>query len=198
VDCHVLLIPDSIKKLIEYFETEDNGDLLHGPLNWDRLDSVSTHFNNNWGAHMHGQWDKDSKYRSIYSAPFDIHAQGLGLFACRKDSWLGFNPNFRGFGGEEVYIHEKYRQHGKRVILLPFLGWVHRFTRPHGVPYRNTYEDRYRNYIIGRLELGTDTDEIDDIFSDVLSEDTRENIKDEIVTLFQRPTQQQCKCRCRG
>jgi hypothetical protein len=49
-----------------------------------------------------------------------IPAQGMGVFACRKNNWLGFNPKFRGFGGEEGYIHEKYRKNGKQVICLPF------------------------------------------------------------------------------
>lgn len=38
--------------------------------------------------------------------------QGLGIFACRRDVWPGFNPRLRGFGGEEGYIHEKFRRAG--------------------------------------------------------------------------------------
>lgn len=192
IDCHILITPNSIKRLIEYFDTKDQGDLLHGPLLWDDLKAVSTHFNNNWGAHMHGQWDNDPQYINENSEPFEIHAQGMGLFACRKDSWLGFNPNFRGFGGEEVYIHNKFRKHNKRVILLPFLHWMHRFNRPNGVPYANTFEDRYRNYIIGRIELHIDPDDVEDVFADVLSEDKREEIKSEIVKLF---TSSKCNCK---
>jgi hypothetical protein len=67
--------------------------------------------------------------------PFEIPAQGLGLFTCRKDAWLGFNPAFRGFGGEEGYIHTKYRQAGHRCLNLPFLGWMHRFGRVGGPTY---------------------------------------------------------------
>lgn len=197
VDCHVLISPGGLKQLIEYFETEDTGDLLHGPLIYDRLDNVSTHMNNQWGSHMQGKWGKDPKYKDETSAPFDIFAQGMGLFACRKDSWLGFNPNFRGFGGEEVYIHNKFRQQGKRVLLLPFLGWLHRFYRPNGVPYKNTYEDRYRNYLIGRIELQLEADDVDDIFSDVLSNDTREKIKSEVFKLF-TTSKCPCPCKCKG
>ena len=75
--------------------------------------------------------------------------QGLGLFACRREAWPGFNPRFRGFGGEEGYLHEKVRRNGGRVLCLPALGWTHRFARPLGPPYRPTWEDRVRNYRIG-------------------------------------------------
>ena len=83
--------------------------------------------------------------------------QGLGLFACRRAAWPGFNPDFRGFGGEEGYIHEKFRRAGGRTLCLPFLRWMHRFTRPLGIPYVNRWEDRLRNYLIGFRELGLDT-----------------------------------------
>lgn len=192
IDCHILLVPNSIKKLIQYFESTDNGNLLHGPLMYDNLQNVSTGFNNNWGAYMHGQWDLDSRYVDENTEPFEIFAHGMGLFACRKDSWLGFNHNFRGFGGEEIYIHNKFRKHNKKVILLPFLQWLHRFDRPLGVPYKNSFEDRYRNYIIGRIELQEDPDDVEDIFSDVLSEDQREAIKTDIIKLFKGT------CSCRG
>src|SRR5207244_2516072 len=70
--------------------------------------------------------------------------------------WPGFNPRFRGFGGEEGYLHEKVRRNGGRVLCLPALGWAHRFARPMGAPYRPTWEDRVRNYRIGWGEPGWD------------------------------------------
>lgn len=88
--------------------------------------------------------------------PFEIPGQGLGFFTCRRDAWLGFNPDFRGFGGEELYIHEKYRRAGAKCICLPWLRWVHRFARPDGVPYRLDTLDKVRNYVIGHKELGLD------------------------------------------
>jgi hypothetical protein len=70
--------------------------------------------------------------------------QGLGVFSCRKAAWLGFNPAFRGFGGEEGYIHEKFRQAGARTLCLPFLRWGHRFGRPAGVPYPVLLNDKVK------------------------------------------------------
>jgi glycosyltransferase involved in cell wall biosynthesis len=85
---------------------------------------------------------------------FEIPAMGLGVFASMKKSWLGFNPEFRGFGGEEWYIHTKYRRLGKKAWCLPGLRWVHRFERPKGAMYPNVIEERVRNYVIGHLENG--------------------------------------------
>jgi hypothetical protein len=86
--------------------------------------------------------------------PFEIPAQGLGLFTCMKHAWLGFNPDMRGFGGEEGYIHEKFRQAGHKAICLPFLRWLHRFGRPDGVKYPLTRHNKVRNYVLGFSELG--------------------------------------------
>lgn len=99
----------------------------------------------------------------VNAEPFDIPAMGLGLFTCRRDAWLGFNEHFRGFGGEEFYIHEKYRQSGRRNLCLPSLRWLHRFMRS-GTGYANRLEDRVRNYIIGHRELKLDLGRLKDHF----------------------------------
>lgn len=185
VDCHVLIQPGALKKLIDYYDRGlDGGNLLQGPLVHDSLDGVvSTHFNDTWGSGMKGQWAYDERYKSPDSEPFEIHGQGMGLFSCRKDSWLGYNKHFRGFGGEEIYIQDKYKAHGKKTMCLPFLGWVHRFTRIGGVPYPNKWEDRYRNYILGRFELGQPIDDIESNYSKLLSEEVRNRIKSEAYQL---------------
>ena len=81
---------------------------------------------------------------------------GLGVFACRKRAWPGLNPRLRGFGGEEGYLHETVRRRGGRVLCHPRLTWVHRFSRPLGIPYPNRWEDRIRNYLVSWGELGWD------------------------------------------
>jgi glycosyltransferase involved in cell wall biosynthesis len=87
---------------------------------------------------------------------FAVPGQGLGCFAFRKNAWPGFNIHFNAFGGEELYIHEKFRQAGGECLCLGFLKWLHRFGRPGGVPYRNTNFDKCRNYVLGHQELGWD------------------------------------------
>lgn len=96
--------------------------------------------------------------------PFEIYAQGLGLFLTRKVSWLGFNEHARGFGGEECYIHEKYRQAGRKTICLPFLKWVHRFDRAEKVKYPLSDSSKVKNYLLEFLELGLDFTSVKDYF----------------------------------
>ena len=162
MDSHVFVVPGALKRLINYFAADaEIRDLVQGPLLYDDLTNISTHFAPQWRDGMYGTWDCDERGKDINSPPFDIPMQGLGLFACRRAVWPGFNPRFRGFGGEEGYIHEKFRQRGGRTLCLPFLRWMHRFTRPFGTPYANTWEDRIRNYMIGHTELGLGTQQME-------------------------------------
>ena len=160
-DSHVLFFPGVIAKLKAYYHKHPESiDLLQGPLVYDDLRSFSTHFDPVWREQMWGIWATDERGKDPEGASFEIPMQGLGVFSCRKDAWPGFNPLFRGFGGEEGYIHEKFRQRGGRTLCLPWLRWVHRFQRPKGVPYRLTVEDKFRNYLIGHAELGLDLEPI--------------------------------------
>ena len=224
MDCHVLLAPGAIRRLIAYYaDHPDCRDLLQGPLVMDDMRNFMTHFDNIWRAQMWGTWgsawscpcgdthftvfDTGGKtdYRQLDAAastlgvcdrcaemppeldyagheatlealgfrrlgrdpdekPFEIPAQGLGVFSCRRDAWPGFNPHMRGFGGEEWYIHEKFRQRGDRCLCLPFLRWVHRFGRPGGTKYTPTLWNKVRNYVLGHQELGLPLDRVKEHF----------------------------------
>jgi hypothetical protein len=85
--------------------------------------------------------------------PVEIPGMGLGAFACRKAAWPGFHPRARGFGGEELYIHEKIRRAGGRNLFVPWLGWWHFFGRQR-VPYPLSAWTRARNYVLEWTELG--------------------------------------------
>jgi hypothetical protein len=157
LDCHVLLEAGVIARLNRYYrEHPDSFDLLQGPLLYDDLGSVATHFDPVWRAQMWGVWGVDERGLDREGEPFDIPMQGLGLFSCRKSAWPGFNPRFRGFGGEEGYLHQKFRNLGRRCLCLPWLRWVHRFPRPAGVRAPVSLEDRIHNYLIGHAEVGLD------------------------------------------
>lgn len=205
MDSHVLLEPDSVGRLIEYYDSHpDCQDLLQGPLIYDDLRTYSSHLENEWRGEMLGTWATDRRanvrretsiridpqtaerqvqVRVTEYAPFEIPAQGMGAFSCRKESWLGFNPHFRGFGGEEYYIHEKFRQAGRRTVCLPFLRWVHRFNRPNGVPYELTVENKFRNYVIGHLELGLPIDPVINHFTSRIPNDSLVAIVSECKSL---------------
>jgi hypothetical protein len=157
-DSHVLLVSGAIARLKRFYvEHPENRDLLQGPMLYDDGRSISTHFEPRWRGQMYGTWATDPRGLDEEGEPFEIPMQGMGAFSCRTDAWPGFNPRFRGFGGEEGYIHEKFRRGGRRCLCLPWLRWMHRFGRPDGVPFPLTVEDKLRNYLIGHAELSIDT-----------------------------------------
>lgn len=153
IDCHVLIQKDGIKNLLNYFHNNyPCKNLVQGPLLYDDLHNISTHFDPVWRGDMYGIWATNA-HAYATGQPFEIPMQGMGLLAFKKSSWLGINQNFKGFGGEEGYIAEKFRQWGGKNICLPSLKWNHRFGRPNGVKYRLVLEDRIWNYFIGWMEL---------------------------------------------
>lgn len=162
LDSHVLLPSGVVSRLLDHIDADPlSDDLLQGPAMWDMLDgTVATHFEPGWRAGMYGSWAIDERGVDPDGEPFEIPMQGLGCFVARRESWLGFNPRFTGFGGEEGYIHEKYRRAGRRTMCLPFLRWVHRFDRPFGTKYANRWEDRIANYTLGWREVGLDEGEM--------------------------------------
>ena len=170
VDCDVLLAPDALRKFVDYLDANDCSDLLQGPMLLDDPTKCVTHMEPTWRGEMHGIWANYIAVTDLPSDPIEIPQHGLGIFGCRKDSWLGFNPHFRGFGGEEGYIHQKYRQANRTTWCLPFLQWGHRFQRPAGVKYPLTKYNKIRNYIIGRLELDCPYDDVIEHFSETASE----------------------------
>ncbi len=154
VDCHVMFPAGVLQKLVEFFDSgKDEGNLLHGPMLYDNMEIGATHMDMVWREGMLGIWATDKRGLDENGEPFEIPAHGLGMFACRRDAWLGFNSGFRQFGGEECYIHEKFCKAGKKAVCLPFLRWLHRFSRPDGAPYPNSWEARIKNYAIGHAEL---------------------------------------------
>ena len=168
VDSHVLLYPGALAALQLWFaERPDSRDLVQGPIVWDDLRSGATHMEPTWRDGMFGIWGKQSP-GDADGEPFEIPMHGLGLFACRRAAWPGLNPRLRGFGGEEGYLHEKFRQRGGRVLCHPAVRWVHRFGRPTGTSYPNVWEDRVRNYVLGWSELGWDLAPAEMHFRDLL------------------------------
>lgn len=168
VDSHVLFAPGALRALLDHFDADpESSDLVQGPLLADDLQTIiGSHFAPRWESGMYGAWAADPRALDRDGDAFDIPMQGLGAFACRRDAWPGFNPRFRGFGGEEGYIHEKFRQRGGRVLCLPAFRWTHRFPRPLGPPYRPEFVDRIRNYRIGWTEIGWDLESMESHFRD--------------------------------
>ena len=110
-----------------------------------------------WREGCSGKGEVDEAASDPDGVPFDIPMHGLGLFSCRRAAWPGLNYRFRGSGGEEGCIHEKFRQRGGRVLCVLFLRRAHRISPPKRHPYPNLWLDRIRNYIIGFREIGWNT-----------------------------------------
>ena len=177
-DCHILFPHYSFEALKNfYLQNHKLYDLIQGPLLYDDILTESTHLKEGWGSQFFGKWDKIEIKNSFAEIP----AQGMGVFSCKRNEWLGFNKNFKGFGGEEYYIHEKYKQHGGRCVCVKDFKWLHRFNRPAGIPFPNTLHDRFHNYIIGRIELDLPYDDVIDEFKKVLEVKTLNNIIQQIV-----------------
>jgi hypothetical protein len=165
-DCHVLFVPGAIARLRAFYRQHpDCIDLLQGPLLYDDGRLVATHLDPQWRDGMWGTWAMHPRGADPEAPPFEIPMQGLGAFSCRKEAWLGFNDEVRGFGGEEGYIHEKFRLAGRRCLCLPWLRWMHRFGRPSGPRFPLSFRDRIRNYFLGHAELGLDVRPIVEHFS---------------------------------
>jgi hypothetical protein len=235
MDCHVMLPSNRLRRLVDWFESNpDCQDLIHGPIVYDNLHVINTHFSDQFRGGMWGTWgnawrspkgqlfttepeevtDEDRQRasdgkvhfhdlmtlkefprddrgwttlptgeqfppidwpahepvleshgcveaaRDDDAEPFEIPGCGMGLFACRKDAWLGFAKNCSGFGGEELNIHTKYRQAGRKALCLPFLKWNHRFGRAGGAPYPLPLAAKIRNYVLWANELGLPFDRI--------------------------------------
>jgi len=90
--------------------------------------------------------------------PFPIPGHGMGFFACRKDSWLPFHAGCRGFGGEEMTTHCRFRRAGRTCWCVPGAEWWHDLWRPNrgAVPYRLTAYDKMRNYCLEFAALQMD------------------------------------------
>jgi hypothetical protein len=156
IDCHVLIQKNGIDALLDYYLDNKNcKDLVQGPLLYDDLHNVSTHFDPTWRGDMYGIWATDrTKYED--GKPFEIPMNGMGLCSFEKRNWPGISQHFKGFGAEEGYIAEKFKVNGGKNICLPALGWNHRFGRPNGVAYPLILEDRIWNYFVGWLEIHKD------------------------------------------
>lgn len=169
-DCHVMFPARVIEKLIRFYDdVPGTNHLYSGPMLYDTCMDHSTHFAREWREEMWGTWAKDDRagkprWRIYEDLPtedgFQIPGQGLGAFSCRKEAWLGFNPHFLGFGGEELYIHRKYELAGHAAIALPWFYWLHRFGRPDGAKYPTSTYLKVRNYVLGHLEIGMALDDI--------------------------------------
>jgi glycosyltransferase involved in cell wall biosynthesis len=154
IDSHVLLIDAmGIERIMQH---EDPENLYHGALSLDNLDRAYVEMEPVWRGLMWGIWGDAATIKKFDAwKSKEIWGHGMGLALFHKDFWPNFHPDMEGFGGEEGYIHEKYRKQGGKVISFPDMGWWHRFHNQ-SAPTRfpNLLHERMRNYYIGFKDLG--------------------------------------------
>ena len=162
VDDDMLFEPGSLDALLRYLDGHpDSDDLLLGPIESSELaGTVASPADSTGRSERARSGAVEDRGVSADAAPSRFAMHRMGCFAARRTSWLGLNPRCTGFGGEEAYLHEKYRQHGRRTRCLPFLRWARRFPGSAGTQYPNQWKDRLRNALIGWDELGLDTTEV--------------------------------------
>jgi glycosyltransferase involved in cell wall biosynthesis len=168
IDSHVLLKPGALNIPV----TED---LLYGPLAYNDNINYVCEWLPTFRGNMWGVWGKNLTFNQIPKNPFSIWGSGGGCFATKRSSWLGFNPRYRGFGGEEGVIAEKYRKFGRKVLCLPSMIWMHKFERK-VVPYPLNLIDRVVNYILGFDELGLNKTEMEAHFGPALIKQAKDII----------------------
>jgi glycosyltransferase involved in cell wall biosynthesis len=174
IDSHILLKPGAIDSI---YPTDN---LMTGPLMYNNTKDFVCTWKPIWRGHMWGIWGDYAQ--TVPDKPFDIWGMGAGCFATRKNSWLGYNAKFRGFGSEEGYIHEKYRKAGRKVICNPKLIWMHQFDG-RKIPYPLQLIDRVVNYLIGFAELGLDTKEMEAHFGPALINEAKQILVKENIAI---------------
>lgn len=167
MDSHVVIALRGLASLFRHFdENPDSRDIVSGPVLYSNLRNAGTHYQTGFRGGMFGRWGTDA--RANHRVPlnvlpgtpaFEIESMGIGLFACRRETFPRFHDAFRGFGGGEWYLHEKNRRQGGRTVCLPDLRWPHKFWKE-PKPYSPVWYDRVRNEVIGRQELVASIEEV--------------------------------------
>ena len=168
MDSHILLKQGC-------FDVEPCGDdLIQGPILFNNCIDHIAEWKPIWRSNMWGIWGDKLSFEQLPKEKKEIWAMGAGFFACRRSSWLGFNPKFRGFGGETGYLQEKYRKAGRKVWCYPNMIWMHYFCNTgRRIPFPVIMAERVRNYLIGFNELGLDITPILQHFGERLVKEAR-------------------------
>ena len=163
-DPHIFFEQGSLDYLLNFLKTEAKPEMLLSAALMSEDGKIGyVFYQPKWRGGLYGIWGPTfSREELDHLEPMEIVGAGLGVFVCHKDFWPGFHPLHKGFGGEELYIHEKYRRKGGVCIALPKLRYHHRFGYAFrgSTPYPDKYYYRARNYVLEFKELGWDIKEI--------------------------------------
>jgi glycosyltransferase involved in cell wall biosynthesis len=178
IDCHVLLGPGSVDYLVSAAEAKaSRRDMWVGPLRSEGGHLVATELLPELRGDFFGVWHVGPH------EPHEVHAHGSAYAFMARAEWPGFSNDFRGFAGEEIYIHDRVRRNGGKVMYHPRLEWVHRFPRFGPVTYPLTLNDKLRNYCIAAYEMGWNVGQMREYFGRKLPTDQSSAVEAELLAL---------------
>ena len=120
-DSHVLFAPGAIRRLKEYYrEHPECPDLLQGPLVYDDLETISTHFEPVWRGEMWGIWATDPRGQDPEGEPFEIPMQGHGGLQLQEGRLARFQPDVSGLRVGRR-LHPRKDPTGGRAVPVPAL-----------------------------------------------------------------------------
>lgn len=183
IDSHVFLAPNSINFILNAIKNNQIGqDLWTGPLLTEAQTISANCLLPELRGNFFGIWSVDQKVAP--GKKIEIYGHGSAYTLMKKAHYPYFSKNFRGFAGEEIYIHEKVRRNGGKCYCLHELGWQHRFYREKPITYRCTNEDKYWNYLVAFYEMNWSTIQIRDYFRRKLPANLATKIETEAIRLF--------------
>jgi hypothetical protein len=125
LDCHVLLWPGAIAKLLAYYEANPQTcDLLSGPLFYDDHNGFADHFQNQWRDGMWGTWGVT--WRTPSGSLFATRENSLGrLVLCDPMTRGTIKETSVGWAGHEHWLVSQGYQlaiDGEQPFEIPAMG----------------------------------------------------------------------------
>ena len=182
LDSHVLLQPNVVGYLLNAIVANTVGkNMWVGPLLNESGGMTATELLPELRGHFFGVW-----HTNLDPAPVrEIHAHGSAFCFMQRKHYPFFSPYFKGFAGEEIYLHDKVRRNGGRVLCHRALGWVHRFDRfGRNITYTLSLNDKMRNYMIAAYEMNWNIQQMREYFGKGLPEDQRLEVETALVQIY--------------
>ena len=182
VDSHVLLATNTIQYLMHGIDMNAVGkDLWCGPLINESGGMVATELLPELRGHFFGVWHVNTSPDPVR----EIIAHGSAYSFMKRSEYPGFSKHFRGFAGEEVYLHDKVRRNGGKVLFHRALGWCHRFDRfGRQITYALTLNDKMRNYLIAGYECDWNVPQLREYFGKGLPLEQRLNVENDVLAIY--------------
>jgi len=180
IDSHVMLAPGSVQYLLNHGH-DAGSNMWVGPLLNESGGMIASELLPELRGAFFGVWSVNPDPSRIR----EIHAHGSAYAFMARKAWPKFSPHFQGFAGEEIYIHQKVRNNGGKVLLIRDLGWIHRFSRfGRAITYKLTLNDKLRNYTIAAYEMGWNVPQMWEYIGKNLPMDQRQAVAKDLLAIY--------------